>query len=116
LHPAGVLRDEIDRYNNQVHSTTREIPSIRFERALKSGNSLFRKFSLPKPYTSPLDVFCLRTQRMVNGYRRISLFKHEIEVPKVPLREYVDVHMVPDTAKGVMHIRIWWNEEMVHAV
>ncbi len=113
----GVLRDEIDRYNNhQVHSTTREIPSIRFERALKSGNSLFRKFSLPKPYTSPLDVFCLRTQRMINGYRRISLFNHEIEVPKVPLREYVDVHMVPDTAKRVMHIRIWWSEKMVHAV
>ena len=51
-----------------------------------------------------------------NGYRRISLFKHQIEVPKVPLREYVDVHMVPDTAKEVMHIRIWWNEEMVNSV
>jgi hypothetical protein len=113
----SVLRDEIARYNNhQVHSTTREIPGIRFERALKSGNSLFRKFSLPKPYTSPLDVFCMREQRMVNGYRRISLFKHEIEVPKVPLREYVDVHMVPDTTKQVMHIRIWWNEKMVHSL
>ena len=113
----SVLRDEIARYNNhQVHSTTREIPSVRFERALESGNSLFRKFSLPKPYTSPLDVFCLREQRMVNGYRRISLFKHEIEIPKVPLREYVDVHMVPDTAKQVMHIRIWWNKKMVHSL
>ena len=113
----AVLRDEIDRYNNhQVHSTTREIPSIRFERALEDGNSLFRKFSLPKPYTSPLDVFCLRAQRMVNGYRRISLFKHEIEVPKVPLRVYVDVHMVPDAAKDVMHIRIWWNKKMVHSL
>jgi len=113
----SLLRDEIIRYNDhQVHSTTGEIPSIRFERALRSGNSLFRKFSLPKPYTSPLDVFCLREQRMVNGYRRISLFKHEIEVPKVPLREYVDVHMVPDTDKQVMHIRIWWNEKLVHSV
>jgi len=113
----SVLRDEIARYNNhQVHSTTREIPSIRFERALKSGNSLFRKFSIPKPYTSPLDVFCLREQRMVNGYRKILLFKHQIEVPKVPLYEYVDVHMVPDIDKLVMHIRIWWNEQMVHSL
>jgi hypothetical protein len=113
----SVLRDEITRYNNhQVHSTTCEIPSIRFERALKDGNSLFRKFSLPKPYTSPLDVFCLREQRMVNGYRRISLFKHQIEVPKVPLCEYVDVHMVPDIDKQVMHIRIWWNEQMAHSL
>jgi hypothetical protein len=113
----SVLRDEISRYNNhQVHSTTCEIPSIRFERALKDGNSLFRKFSLPKPYTSPLDVFCLREQRMVNGYRKISLFKHQIEVPKVPLYEYVDLHMVPDIEKQVMYIRIWWNEQMVHSL
>jgi hypothetical protein len=113
----SVLRDEITRYNNhQVHSTACEIPSIRFERALKDGNSLFRKFSLPKPYTSPLDVFYLREQRMVNGYQRISLFKHQIKVPEVPLYEYVDVHMVPDIDKQVMHIRIWRNEQMVHSL
>ena len=34
-----VLREEIDRYNNhQVHSTTAEVPSIRFERAYQEGN------------------------------------------------------------------------------
>ncbi|OGO17762.1 MAG: hypothetical protein A2Z14_06790 [Chloroflexi bacterium RBG_16_48_8] len=113
----SVLRDEILRYNDhQIHSTTGEIPSIRFERALKSGNSLFRKFLLPKPYTSPQDVFCLREQRMVNGYHKISLFKYESKVPKVPLREYVDVHMARDTDMQVMHIRIWWNEKLVHSV
>ena len=113
----SVLRDEIARYNNhQVNSTIGEIPSLRFEGALKSGNSLFRKFSLPKPYISPLVVFCLRVQRMANGYRRISLFKHEIEVPKVSLREYVDVHMASGTDKQVMHIRIWWNEKIVHTL
>jgi len=72
-----VLREEIDRYNNhQVHSTTGEVPSIRFEKARKEGNSLFRPFALPKPYTSAKDVFCLREKRMVNGYRKISLFNH----------------------------------------
>jgi hypothetical protein len=56
----AILRDELDRYNNhQVHSTTGEIPRIRFARALKEGNSLFRPFVLPKPYASPKDVFCL---------------------------------------------------------
>jgi hypothetical protein len=59
-----VLKDEVNRYNNhQVHSTTKEIPSIRFNNALKTGNSLFRKFSVPKPFTSPLDIFCLRETR-----------------------------------------------------
>jgi hypothetical protein len=82
----SVLKEEVDRYNHhQVHSTTKEISSIRFTRARKDGNSLFRPFSLPKPYTSPKDVFCLRETRVVNGYRRISLFNHTIEVPNTDL-------------------------------
>jgi len=113
----SVLKDEVDRYNNhQVHSTTKEIPAIRFRRAKRDGNSLFRPFSLPKPYTSPKDVFCLRETRVVNGYRRISLFNHTIEVPNVELHEEVEIHMVPDTAKQVMEIRIWWLAKMVHSV
>ena len=113
----GVLKAEVKRYNNrQVHSTTGEIPNLRFQKAKKEGNSLFRKFTLPKPYRSPKDVFCLRVTRMVNGYRRISLFKHQIEVPNVPLREAVDVHLVPDELKQLMHIRIWWHDKMVHSV
>jgi hypothetical protein len=112
----AVLRSEVDRYNNQVHSSTGEIPNIRFQKAKKEGNSLFRKFTIPKPYRSPKDVFCLQVTRIVNGYRRISLFKHEIEVPNVPLREDVDVHLVPDDTRQLMHIRIWWNDKMVHSI
>ncbi len=111
------LKDEVNRYNNQqVHSTTNEIPSIRFEKAKQSGNSLFRKFSVPRPYSSALDVFSLRETRTVNAYRRISLFNHTIEMPKVPLREEVDVHLIPDTDRKIMHIRIWWNDHLVHTL
>jgi len=113
----AVLHEELNRYNHhQVHSTTKEIPSVRFNRARKEGNSLFRPFSLPKPYTSPKDVFCLRESRTVNGYRRISLFNHTIEVPKVELYEEVEIHLVPNTTKQVMEVRIWWHNKMVHAV
>jgi len=111
------LRAEVRRYNHrQVHATTGEIPAMRFRRAQQEGNSLFRKFSVPQPFSSPKDIFCLREKRIVNGYRRISLFKHEIEVPHVPLREEVDVHLVPDLAKQTMHLRIWWNKKNVHRV
>lgn len=113
----SVLISEVHRYNNHhVHSTTREIPNLRFEQAEKMGNSLFRKFTLPRPYTSHQDVFCLRVKRTVNGYRRISLFKHVIEVPNVPLREDVDAHLVPDMDKQLMHVRIWWNAKLAHSV
>ncbi len=53
---------------------------------------------------------------MVNGYRRISLFNHEIQVANVPLYEEVEVHLVPDTAKQLMKIRLWWHDQMVHSV
>jgi hypothetical protein len=113
----AVLQEELDRYNNhQVHSTTGEIPRIRFEKAVAQGNTLFRPFTLPQPYTSLDDVFCLRETRMVNGYRRISLHGHEIQVPKTPLREHVDVHMIPNTQKNIMQVRIWWKTTLVHSV
>jgi transposase len=113
----GVLHDEVDRYNNhQVHSTTGEIPNIRFENARSSGNTFFRPFSLPKPYTSTKDVFCLRDTRRVNGYRRISVFDREIEVPHVPLREEVELHLIPDPEKHAMEIRIWFEKKMVHSL
>jgi hypothetical protein len=113
----SVLKDEIERYNNhQVHSTTGEIPSIRFAKAKQHGNSLFRPFVLPKPYTSLKDVFCLRDTRIVNGYRRISVFNKSIEVPKVPLREDVELHLVPDLIRQTIECRIWWAQKMVHSV
>jgi hypothetical protein len=58
----------------------------------------------------------LRESRTVNGYRRISPFNHTIEVPKVELYKEVEIHMVPDTAKQVMEVRIWWHDKMVHSV
>jgi hypothetical protein len=113
----AVLKEELNRYNNhQVHSTTGEVPSIRFDKARKEGNSLFRPFALPKPYTSAKDAFCLREKRMVNGYRKISLSNHEIVVPNVPLREEVEVHLIPDTSRGALEIRIWWGNRMVQSV
>lgn len=103
----AVLKEEVGRYNNhQIHSTTGEIPSIRFDKARQEGNSLFRPFALPKPYTSTKDVFCLREKRMVNGYRKISLSNHDIPVPHVPLRDEVEVHLIPDVAREALEVRI----------
>jgi hypothetical protein len=112
-----VLQEEVARYNNtQVHSTTREIPRIRFDKAHRQGNSLFRPFTLPKPYTSSKDVFCLRGTCLVDGYRKISLFGQSIEVPFVPLRDYIDVHRLPDLSREALEVRIWFQQKMVRSV
>jgi hypothetical protein len=111
-----VLQEEVHRYNHrQVHSTTKEIPSVRFEKALSQGLSLFRPFSLPAPYTSPDDVFCLRQTRTVSTYQRISLSKHEIALPGTPPHEQVEVHLIPDLDKQAMAVRVWWNLKLLHA-
>ena len=113
----SVLKEEVERYNHhQVHSTTGEIPDIRFAKATQLGNCLFRPFVLPKPYISPKDVFCLRDSRIVDGYRRISVFNKTIEVSKVPLREDVEIHLVPDLSRQTVECRIWWGQNMVHSV
>ena len=113
----AVLKEEVERYNNhQVHSTTGEIPRFRFEKARQAGNSLFRPFALPKPYESFKDVFCLSGTRIVNGYRKISFINQEIEVPHVPLRETVDLHVIPDMERRSLEVRTWWQKKMVRAL
>jgi hypothetical protein len=72
----AVLREEVDRYPGSAVQGRQQSPSplnnggdpsIRFAKALKEGNSLFRPFALPRPYTSSKHVFCLRERRMVNA-------------------------------------------------
>jgi hypothetical protein len=89
-----VLKEEVFRYNHQrLHATTGEIPDIRFEKARRSGRTLFRPFSLPSPYSSPKDVFCLREKRTVNAYRRIEFYNHQIPLPKVPIGQEVPLNL-----------------------
>lgn len=112
-----ILKHEVDRYNNhQVHSTTKEIPSYRFEKAKRENNSLFRPFLIPKPYLSTKDIFCIREKRMVNAYHKISLFNHEIFVPKVPFRDYVEIFIVPNKRQGTVELRFWWDNQLVHTI
>ena len=53
---------------------------------------------------------------MVNAYHKISLWNHEIFVPKVPLRDYVDVFIAPDKSKGIIEMRFWWENQLVHTL
>lgn len=109
-----VLRYEVDRYNNhQVHSTTGEIPKIRFVRAGESGQSFFRPFVVPKPFTSVDDVFCLQERRQTDGYRKISLWNQSIQVPKVDPYEEVDIHIVPSRKDQAFGVRIWHGKQLV---
>lgn len=45
----------------------------------------------------------------------VSPFQARYPSPNVPLREDVVIHLVPDTTKQLIYIRIWWNDKMAHS-
>lgn len=109
-----VLKELVYDYNNKwIHSTTKEIPMVRLEAAIKSGKSLFRPFTIKPPFVSGKDIFCLRNQRVVNGYRKITFRQAELLVPKSLPRDTVDLRIVPNIKKGLAEVRIWNRDELV---
>ncbi len=110
-----VVREEIHRYNYlQVHSTTQEIPAIRFEKARAEHKSLFRPFVLPEGYSDRKDVFCIRHKRVADGYRKISIGGQTFQIPGIEPREEVELHYVPDEAKNLVEVRVWPHKKLVH--
>ena len=109
-----VLKELVYDYNNKwIHSTTKEIPMVRLEAAVNSGRSLFRPFTIKPPFESSKDIFCLRNQRVVNGYRKITFKQAELLVPKSLPRDTVDLRIVPNVKKGLAEVRIWNRNELV---
>lgn len=112
-----VLGEEVHRYNyQQVHSTTQEIPALRFEKAQQEHQSVFRPFVLPPGYASSKDVFCIRSRRVADGYRQISLGGHAYPIPGIEPREEVELHLVPDEAKNWVEVRLWAHKKLVHCI
>lgn len=90
-----ILKKEIYRYNyKQVHSTTGEVPFFRFKEAHEKGQTLFREFTLKPPHRSIKDVFCLRLERTIDAYRRISINTLKLKVNGTP-RDKVDIKIYP---------------------
>jgi len=110
-----VLRREVDRYNyRQLHSTTGEIPWIRFNKALRGGKSLFREFSIRPPYQSPKDVFCLRDHRVVDKYAEISFKSIRFKLPTSAINQEVELRISPDLETGMAEIRFWYRGKLLN--
>jgi hypothetical protein len=91
-----LLDQELNRYNyRQVHSTTLEVPYFRFKRALEERKSLFREFKIKPPYQSVKDIFCLRINRTIDSYRRISINNLVLRVNGSTPRQIVNLRIYP---------------------
>jgi hypothetical protein len=108
-----VLAHEVARYNyRQVHSTTQEVPYFRFQRALEDKQSLFREFTVRPPFQSVKDIFCLRVERSVDPYRRISLHNLQLKVNNATPRKRVTLRLYP-LNKDITEIRFWCDDTLI---
>jgi hypothetical protein len=108
-----VLNHELYRYNHQqLHSTTQEIPYLRFQRALKENQSLFREFTIKPPYQSVKDIFCLRMDRTIDPYRRISINNLQLKVNHATPGKTVNLRLYPSTNE-ISEIRFWCDGKLI---
>lgn len=103
-----VLKELVYKYNHKwVHSTTKEIPIIRFEEAQRENRSLFTPLRLTEQDKTLEDIFCLRSERVVDSYRKISFNGAEVRVPNGTPRKRVELKMTPDPENDLIRIRFW---------
>jgi len=108
----GVLNQEMDRYNyHQVHSTTLEVPYYRFQGALEEKRSLFREFKIKPPFKSTKDIFCLRTERTIDAYRKISISNLQLKIKGNP-RDMVNLRIY-HMDNGISELRFWCNDKLI---
>jgi len=111
-----ILQQEVNRYNEeQVHSTTMEIPAIRLRKAIKGGKSFFKEFHLPAPYTSTKDIFCLHEKRKVDGYNKVLWNNNKIEVPMLlPPGTEIELHIIPEEL--YTEVRLWYKNRVLKVI
>jgi hypothetical protein len=109
-----ILNKLIHQYNyHWIHSTTKEVPYMRFQRAIKENKTLFRTFSITPPFLSSKDIFCLRAERMVNAYHKISINNLEFKVPNAPIHERIQLRIIPEKESGISEVRFWYKDRFL---
>lgn len=109
-----ILNQEVYQYNHRrIHSTTLEIPYSRFQRALKEKKSLFRNFVIKPPFQSIRDIFCIRINRTIGSYRKITVNKIELKAHHAPIGARVELRIYANERTGISEIRIWHKNKLM---
>lgn len=108
-----ILYQELHQYNyKRVHSTTKEIPVIRFEKALQEGRSFFKAPRIRTPYEKWEDIFCYRYQRTTDAYRKVYWNNLEFAVHADP-RTDIELRVSFDMKTKLAKVRIWTPNKLV---
>lgn len=112
-HASRILGYEVHQYNyKRVHSTTDEIPDLRLQRALKEKRSLFREFKVTPPFVSAKDIFCLRIERVTDGYSRVHVHGVQFQVKSSMPRQHLILKIYPMTPQ-VSEVRFWHRDRLL---
>jgi hypothetical protein len=74
---------------------------------------LFREFKVRPPYLSTKDIFCLREERTVDAYRKISINNLQLKVQDAPIREKIQLRIYPDIKTGAAEVRFWYEGKLL---
>ncbi len=108
-----ILEEEVYQYNHgRVHSTVKEIPYLRFQRAMKEKRSLFREFGVRPPYQSPKDIFCFRVNRMADAYRKVSINNLELKFNGAVPGQDVNLRIYPLNPE-LSEVRFWVRNKLM---
>ena len=108
-----ILEEEVYQYNQRrIHSTVKEIPYLRFQRALKEKQSLFREFSVRPPFQSPKDIFCFRINRMVNAYRQVSVNNLALKFNGAVPGQDINLRIYP-LNQDISEVRFWSRNRLL---
>jgi hypothetical protein len=114
-HGQRILNAELDRYNHkQVHSTTQEIPYLRFQNAKEQNKSLFREFKIPAPFLTHKDIFCCRTSRTVDPYCKVSIKNLFFRLNDVEPRQFIDIRVYYLDAR-LVELRFWHKDKFLES-
>lgn len=109
-----ILTREVYEYNyKRIHSTTEEIPYLRYQRALKENKNVLRKFIVPPPYQSIKDIFCFRLNRTVDAYRTVSVNNLKLRFNNAPIHEEVNLRIYPYATGGLSEVRFWHQDKLL---
>ncbi len=115
-HGQRILNHECNRYNyKQFHSTTQEIPSKRFNSAIKAKKSLFRNWSIPKPFISLRDIFALRCNRVIDNYHSVYIKPLHIKLSGVEPRYPVDIRIYI-IRNNFYELRFWYHGKLIKVI
>jgi hypothetical protein len=115
IAPANqILFREVHEYNyKRIHSTTGEIPYLRYQRALRENKNVLRKFLIPPPYQSIKDIFCFRFKRTVDAYRTVSINNLKLKFNNALIHEEVNLRIYPYTTGGLSEVRFWYKDKLL---